>query len=378
MKVGIDCRLWNETGVGRYIRNLVDSLAEIDTTTQYILFFRKEAYETVPLPGKNFSKRLADIRWHTMKEQTAFASLLQKEQCDLVHFPYFSYPIFYTGKFVITIHDLILNHFPTGQATTLPSPLYWVKQIGYRFVLSQAIHRSSKILAVSKATRDEIIDHYSVKPEKIVVTYEGIDAKLLQKKMEKVDTPHPYFFYVGNAYPHKNLERLVDGFADFIKHEKDVVDLIFVGKEDFFYKRLKEKVLRQAQNVKGLSERIHFFQNISDNQLVYLYHHAKGVVLPSLMEGFGLPALEAMANNCLVIASEIAAFLEVCGDAGVYFDPYNPHDIAQVLQHVYEGKVGTEEKKRKGEKRAKLFSWKKMAQQTLAVYESSIGIRSSQ
>ncbi len=367
-KIGIDCRLWNETGVGRYIRNLVSNLAKLDTRNQYILFLRKGEYEIVPLPGKNFEKRLADIRWHSVKEQTQFAHLLQKEKLDLVHFPYFSYPILYKGNFIITIHDLILNHFPTGQATTLPSPIYWLKQLGYRFVVSKAVKKASRIIAVSKATRDEIIDHYKIKPEKITVTYEGIDESLIKEKMEKVDTPHPYFFYVGNAYPHKNLERLVEGFALF-SHGK-VVDLIFVGKEDFFYKRLKEKVEKL-----GLSERIHFFQNISDGQLVYLYHHAKGVVLPSLMEGFGLPALEAMENDCLVIASEVPAFLEVCGTTAVYFDPYSTEDIANVLQNVYEGKVGVTEKKQQGKKRAKEFSWKDMARQTVDVYESSISIR---
>lgn len=362
-RIGIDCRLWNETGVGRYIRNLILHLAKLDTTNHYILFLRSEEFETVPLPGKNFEKRLADIRWHSLKEQTEFAQQLEKEKLDLVHFPYFSFPVFYKGKFVITIHDLILNHFPTGKATTLPSPVYWLKQAGYRFVVAQAIKRAVKIIAVSKATRDEILEHYRVPAEKIVVTYEGADENLTKEKMEKVDTPNPYFFYVGNAYPHKNLERLVDGFRVFLDKTHEKLDLIFVGREDFFYKGLKEKVEKL-----GLTKRIHFFQNISDGQLVYLYHHARGVVLPSLMEGFGLPALEAMANDCLVIASEIPAFIEICGSSAVYFDPYDSSTIAQSMHDVYAGQVGVKEKKQEGIKRAKNFSWSVMAKQTLEAY----------
>lgn len=364
-RIGIDCRLWNETGVGRYIRNLVKDLALLDRENQYILFFRKEEYEIVPLPGKNFEKRLADVRWHSIKEQTDFARILQKEKLDLVHFPYFSYPVFYKGPFVITVHDLILNHFPTGKSSTLPSPLYWLKQFGYRYVLAQAIKKAARIITVSKATRDEILDHYRVDLERIVVTYEGSDENLIKEKMEKIDTPHPFFFYVGNAYPHKNLERLIAGFNLFLQKTKETVDLIFVGKEDYFYQRLKEEVAK-----KDLSPRVHFFQHISDGQLVYLYHHAKAVVLPSLMEGFGLPALEAMTNNCLVAASEVPAFLEVCGTNAVYFDPYNPKDIAKVLSKIYEGKVGSKEKKQKAEKRAKEFSWHTMAKQTLETYIS--------
>lgn len=364
-KIGIDCRLWNETGVGRYIRNLVENLAVLDKQNKYVLYFRKEEFETVPLPGKNFEKRLTDIRWHSIKEQTEFASLLQKEKLDLAHFPYFSYPVFYKGKFVITVHDLILNHFPTGKSSTLPTPLYWLKHMGYRYVLSQAIKNSEKIIAVSKATRDEILDHYRIKPEKIIVTYEGLDKNLTKEKMEKVDTPHPFFFYVGNAYPHKNLERLIEGFGTFLSRTKDIVDFIFVGKEDYFYKRLQEEVEK-----KNLSERIHFFKNISDGQLVYLYHHAKAVVLPSLMEGFGLPALEAMANNCLVAAAEIPAFLEVCGNSALYFDPYDPNDMARILREIYEGKTSAKERKQQGEKRAKDFSWQTMAKETLTAYTS--------
>ena len=365
MKIGIDCRLWNQTGVGRYIRNLVAELSKIDRGNQYVLFFCQEEFETVPLPGKNFEKRLANIRWHSIEEQVKFARLLEKEKLDLVHFPYFSYPVVYGGKFVITIHDLIINHFPTGKSSTLPSPIYWLKHLGYRLVVNEAIRKSAKIIAVSKATRDEIIDHYHVKPEKITVTYEGIDENLIKEKMEKVDTPHPYFFYVGNAYPHKNLEMLVDGFREFLKQIKSDVDLIFVGKEDFFYKRLKEKVEKI-----GLTQRVHFFQHITDGQLVYLYHHAKAVVLPSLMEGFGLPALEAMANDCLILASEIPAFLEVCGESAVYFDPYNAVDVAQKLFIVYQGKVGASEKKRIAMLRSEKFSWYQMAKETISLYNS--------
>src|SRR5260221_9136957 len=153
MRIGIDCRLCYETGVGRYIRNLVHELAQLDTTNEYTLFFRKEEFETVPLPGKNFYKILADVRWHTFAEQTVFKKILEKEKLDLIHFPYFSYPISYRGKFVITIHDLIIDHFATGKSSTLFAPVYMLKQLGYRFVLRNAIAKSRNVIAVSGATK---------------------------------------------------------------------------------------------------------------------------------------------------------------------------------------------------------------------------------
>src|SRR5216683_2789679 len=133
MRIGIDCRLWNETGIGRYIRNLVTNLAEIDThNNEYVLFLRKNEYDTLVTPGNNFRKRLADIHWHSVAEQTSFLKMLYKERLDLVHFPYFSYPILYARPFVITIHDLILFHYPTGKASQLPSFMYQTKLFAYK------------------------------------------------------------------------------------------------------------------------------------------------------------------------------------------------------------------------------------------------------
>lgn len=366
MKIGIDCRLWNETGVGRYIRNLVAELEILDTTNNYTLFFLKDEFETVPLPGKNFKKVLAPVRWHTLAEQTRFKHIVEKEKLDVVHFPYFSYPVGYKGKFVITIHDLIIDHFATGKASTLLAPFYFFKRLGYKFVLKNAIKHAQKIIAVSGATKQEIIDHYHPNSAKVIVTYEGIDSALLKKNEEKIDVKKPFFFSVGNAYPHKNLERLVGAFSLFYKKNPDV-HYIFVGKEDYFSKQL-EKLVAEKQ----LDKNISFYKSVSDGQLTYLYHQAMGLVVPSLMEGFGLPALEAMSNACLVVASEIPAFLEVCGDIPIYFDPYSIEDIAEKLDSVYKGKVARiQEKKNQGVQRAKKFSWKEMAQQTLEIYESA-------
>lgn len=172
MKIGIDARLWDQTGVGRYIQQLVANLAEIDKKNQYILFLTKE-HRDLPLPGPTWEKRLVDIRWHSLKEQILLPYILWKEHLDLVHFPYFSLPIFYPGKFVITIHDLILDHFGTGQASTLPLFLYKIKRLGYKLVTWVAIRRAAKIITVSETTKQEIVNHYKVDPEKVVVTYEA-------------------------------------------------------------------------------------------------------------------------------------------------------------------------------------------------------------
>ncbi len=378
MRIGIDARLWNESGVGRYIRNLIAELAKIDKKNHYVLFFRSKEFTNILLPGKNFEKKLADVQWHTIEEQLRLPSILNKEKLDLVHFPYFSVPIFYARPFVVTIHDLILHHFPTGQASTLFSPLYWAKLLGYKFIIAQAAKRSRKIITVSNATKDEIIDHLGVSESKIVVTHEGIDEQILNSKSQilnksknsKFQIPNSKFFlYVGNAYPHKNLERLIEAFSRVKSHESRV-KLVLVGKEDFFYRRLKEKV----QKI-GLGESVVFYGEATDEELIGLYKNALALIMPSLMEGFGLPALEAMSNKCLVLASNIPALREICGDAALYFNPFDVGDLTEKLKAIHSNDTYHYSKNiQKGIERAKMFSWEKMAKETLVVYESCIGL----
>jgi glycosyltransferase involved in cell wall biosynthesis len=176
--------------------------------------------------------------------------------------------------------------------------------------------------------------------------------------------------YVGNAYPHKNLEKLIEAFIAFKKESKDEVKLILVGKDDYFYKRLRDRIEKEKL------ENIIIKHNVSDEELFTLYTHALAFVSPSLMEGFGLPPLEAMSASCSVLVSDIPSFREVCQESAFYFDPSSKESLKQQLQFVY----NLDHKKKEahiqnGLNRVKEFSWKRMAEQTLKVYESSISLR---
>ncbi len=369
MRIGIDARLWNETGVGRYIRNLVMQLQEIDQKNEYVLFVKSLGDVAVSPP--RWKIVATDIRWHTIEEQVKFPKILEKENLDLVHFPYFSIPIFYNRPYVITIHDLIINHYPTGKASTLPFPLYQLKRFGYQYVLNHAASKAKKIITVSEATKLEIVDHLNVSKEKIVVTYEGVDERVKGDKTFPFPLhPFPYLLYVGNAYPHKNLERLVEAFQ-LIYQEYPYVKLVLVGKENYFYDRLKESVREM-----GLEKVVVFVGGVSDEELILLYKNAKALVLPSLMEGFGLPGLEAMQQECLVLASDIPVFREIYHDAAIYFNPLAVNAIHVTIREVLENKKDFRKIIEKGSKRVDAFSWKKMTEETLKIYENSLGIRS--
>lgn len=365
MRIGIDARLWNETGVGRYIRNLVNNLKTLDKENEYTLFVKNDTQVSV------FNNRWkivkVNIPWHSIKEQIIFPKILKKENLDLVHFPYHSVPLFYSKPYVVTIHDLIPMHFSTGEASTLPLPIYKLKFLGYKMVISNAIIRSKKIIVPSRATKQDILENFKVPAFKIVVTSEASELKGKVDGDEKLVPNNDYFLYVGNCFPHKNLTNLVHAYKS-IKSEFPKIKLFIVTKEDKFYRDLRRKVKHE-----GLEDYVSFYKDINDRKLAVLYKNTNALVLPSLYEGFGLPALEAMASGCLVLASDIPSLRELCGNSALYFDPKNIADLEAKMRESLT--LDFDKKKKEGLIRASSFSWEKMARETLKVYESSVSLR---
>src|SRR3989344_6792210 len=353
MKIVIDGRLINQTGVGRYMRNLISELGRQDKVNFYVLIVRSEDFQGVVLPNTRWMKRRVDVRWHTLDEQLHMPAVLASEKPDLVHIPYFNIPIFYFGPMIVTIHDLIIDHFDTGKASTLPYWKYLIRRIGYKLVMCIGLHRAKKIIAVSQSTKRELIEHYWLPEEKIVVTYEGVDERL-DVRQERI-VKEPYFLYVGNAYPHKNVETLLEAFQK-VKNAK----LVLVGKIDLFYERLQQRVSEL-----GLNDSVIFFGGASDDELINLYDHAIALVCPSLMEGFGLPPLEALARGCPVICSDISVFREILGNSPAYFSPLDVEALQQLLKRVNGAGFHI-----KDNSLSKKYSWMTMTRETLSIYLS--------
>lgn len=360
MNIGIDARLIEETGVGRYIRNLIVQLGKQDSENTYVIFLRKKSFDAFMLPNSRWRKVLAEVAWHTVREQLVMPMLFGQAKLDLVHIPYHNPPIFYLGRMVITIHDLTILHFNTGKATTLPPFIYALKRLGYWVELAVGLRLAQAVIAVSEITKKELVTHFAVPKEKIFVTYEGVDAKLLQdraKSSPKKADKDPYFLYVGNAYPHKNLNMLVAGFAKY----KGPQRLVLVGAEDYFYRRLKQLVTSI-----GLSHRVEFFGSANDTELHQLYRGADALVFPSLMEGFGLPALEALALGTRVLCSDIPIFHEILKENATYMDSTNADLVAIALATITQQKVKHFDVSMLGK-----YNWERMAKDTKKIYESS-------
>lgn len=363
MKIGIDARLWNQTGVGRYIRNLVgeiDRIADSNHPHSYVVYLMPEEYKNVQFTSDRIQKRSVNIRWHSVQEQIKFPQIISKDNLDLMHFTYYSVPYRYKKPYVITLHDVIIYHYYTGKASTLPFPLYHLKHMAYKMLLSQIKKNACKILVPLEATRNDVVALFPTVKSKTIVTREGFDTRISQAHAEGTPfeelSKQKYFLYVGNAYPHKNLSRLLKAFTEL----DESVKLVLIGKNDYFYKKLKPT----------LPANVMVLHDVTDAELGYLYKHAVACVSPSLMEGFGLPLLEAMSLSTMVVASDIPAFKEVCKDSALYFNPKNVHSIMSTLMQALNlAPDSKKERISKGKQYASTYSWKEMVQETINAYE---------
>jgi glycosyltransferase involved in cell wall biosynthesis len=367
MKILIDGRLYGleNAGLGRYLMNLVGELSKIGTKNEYVLLLRRKYFDNLELPA-NWKKVLADFRHYSITEQFVLPGLINKENPDIVHFPHFNVPILYGGKFIVTIHDMLMHDFAGLSATTLPSPLYYLKRIVYKLVFRRAVFGSSQIIVPSKAVKDELESYYKLKHGKVEVIYEGFDERIGDRDSVKIEKP--YFVSAGNAYPHKNLGRLIEAVVSLNKNTNRNMILAIASARSVFTERLQTLIKKLgAQNC------VKLLGFVPDDKLGSLYRNSLGFVFPSLSEGFGLPGLEAMNSGTLVLASEIPVFREIYDGNALYFNPLDFSSIEKEMENVIEMDPITRlERIEAGQKFSKRYSWTKMARETLDLYKTAV------
>ncbi|QQG41138.1 MAG: glycosyltransferase family 4 protein [Candidatus Woesebacteria bacterium] len=364
MKIIIDGRLYGleNAGLGRYLINLVEELGKLDKKNEYTILLRKKYFDSLKLSA-NWKKVLVDLRHYSFAEQIFLPGIITKEKPDIVHFPHFNVPILYKGMFVVTIHDMLMHDFAGLSASTLPGPLYFLKQSVYKFVFRRAVLASSRIIVPSYAVGAGLKKYYNLPDSKIETIYEGFDNKITLNRTKNND---PYFIYTGNAYPHKNLNRLIEAMVLLNEKVDRKVLLMIASARNVFTKRL-EKVITGLK----ADEYVKLKGFVPDSELGSLYKNSLGFVSPALSEGFGLPGLEAMSCGTLLLASDIPVFKEIYEKHATYFDPFDPSSIENAMRSVIETDAVTRRKKiLEGQKFSKGYSWVKMATQTLKIYES--------
>ncbi len=354
MKICIDARLWGikHTGIGRYIENLIDNLPG-----EVVLIVPSELANEPKLA--KFKKYFAHFHPYSLLAQFEMLWILSFIRPDVLHVPHFTIPILWPGKMVVTIHDLI-KHISRGHDTTTRHPLlYWPKYFGYLMIVWLAVHRASHIIVPAKYWKDILIKKYHLNPAKISVTYEGVSKTFTEHSIK--DYPFvasgSLVVYTGNLYPHKNIPVLIRAV------ELAKVNLAIVCARSVFEKRLP------------VSPRVQYLGRLTDEHLVNLYHGAVVFVFPSLIEGFGLPGLEAMAAGLPVIAARASCLPEIYGDAALFFAPHDPVDLADKIQSLLIDKKLRQKLIAKGQLQVKKYSWATMAAQTWQIYQTALKTR---
>ena len=174
MRILIDARLYGleNAGLGRYVVNLINELTMLDNKNKYIIILRRKYFDNLDLPN-NFEKVLFDHRHYSFMEQVKLPFLINKLNPDLVHFPHFNIPILYRGNFVVTIHDILMHNQRGFEARTLNPCKYVLKRLGYKFIFSEAVRKSKKVIVPSNAVKNDLLNYYKIDGNKVEVIYEG-------------------------------------------------------------------------------------------------------------------------------------------------------------------------------------------------------------
>lgn len=363
MIIGVDgneANIIKRVGVSVYTLNLLKYFKKkANAYTQFIIYLRTHPLLDLPSESKFFTYKI--VKGSFLWSQIFLPFYLYINKGINVFFS----PAHYTPRAcpvptVVTIHDLAFLYYPNE---FLKKDLYqlthWTKT---------SVNQAKTIIAVSKTTKNDIIKSYGINEQKIQVVYNGYEKAVKNPPptwKSTIKVKNPTILYVGTLQPRKNISILIQAFEKF-KMIYPEYKLILTGKKGWMYSQLFDEVQE-----KGLLNDVFFSDYISDLQLMFLYKHSSCFVLPSKYEGFGIPILEAMSHECPVIASFSSSLPEVGGDACLYFDPNNPHDLFEKLKMLHKDEVLRKELIKKGMERIKEFSWEKCCKETLEIIKNS-------
>jgi glycosyltransferase involved in cell wall biosynthesis len=363
MRVGIDARLvyYSQAGIGQYIVHLVDGLAKVDTQSEYVLLQSRKD-DTIILEQPNFRRTSLWTPSHHRLERYALNVELMRLGLDVLHSPDFIPPHRPTCKSVITVHDLAFLLYP--HFLTKESARYY----GH---IDEAVRWTDHIIAVSKSTRRDTVEHLGVAEDKITVVYEAANpifrpidrAHAQQQVHDQYGVDGPFILFVSTIEPRKNVPTLVRALWQLMECYKEDMHLVLAGGKGWLF----EDAFAIVEELQ-MDDRVHFVGRVSSEDLLYLYNAAEMLAHPAFYEGFGLPPLEAMACGLPVIVSNVASLPEVVGDAGILIDPHDVDELTVAMWRVLNDGDLNREMREKGLRQAGRFSWERAARETLEIY----------
>ena len=351
----------HETGNETYILGLIKGLSQIEEPLE-LFVYHAGGFSDQGARSMHLRKLIGASPWSRLTVDLPLRALI--DRVDVLHCTYVA-PAWKHSPLVLTVHDISYEAHPewfsARDLRVLKNSVPW------------SIHRADRVITVSEQCRKEIIQRYQVPEQKVVCVYnaagpaaEPIDADEARTELSAlgIDPSRRVVLAVGNLQPRKNLVRLISAFGRVAQDVPDA-DLVLVGPEHF-----RGDLVRQAGV--ALDSRVHFTGYLSDRQLAACYSIAAVFVFPSLYEGFGIPALEAMAHGAPVVCARAGALPEICAEAALYCDPLDEQSIADSLMRVLSDKALRESLSAAGFARQRTFTWAEAARQTLSVYRAAL------
>jgi glycosyltransferase involved in cell wall biosynthesis len=370
LHIVIDARRIRDFGIGTHIRSLIRALAKTDSINQYTVVNGPDDEAFLPeLPG-NFRSAVYTRSDRSELDHAAFPLFLRHLSPDLVHIPLNRIPLLMTKPYVVTVHDMSSLLFDQGISK------FHLQLRRYR--LQRGVKRASRVIAVSDATRRDVEHLLGVAPHRICRVYNAPDpafrvgeeanAAERDRILERYQIQYPFLLYAGNIRRHKNVPRLVEGFAvareQLASHPRyHELRLVIIGDTISEHPAVRQAVMRSR-----VEPVVRFLGFVDFETLRCFYQSAAAFVFPSRYEGFGLPPLEAMACGTPVVTSNVSSLPEVVGDAAIQVNPENVFDIARGIVNVLVNESLRESMIRRGIEQAGRFSWDRTAAEVLQIY----------
>jgi len=346
-------RMVLSAGIGTYLRHLVPRVWRALPSLDLCLLGRTEIlrrFEWAQRPGVTLVECEAPI--YSLREQGELAFKIPSNT-DLYWSPHYNIPLLFRGRLLVTVHDtfhLAMPQFVKG----------WHRRLYSRVMFRAVRSKAAGILCVSRFAKDQLLKYCPAGTQDVTVVHNGVDSSWLEFVPGAAPHSTPYLLFVGSVKPHKNLSRLLEAFDRLL--QKIPHDLVIIGRDKGFITGdalANEQLSLMHGRVTCIGEIDH------DHELLRrFYAHADALIMPSLYESFGLPALEAAASGCPIVLSRVGGLPEVYGDSALYCDPYNVDDIARTIFQM----VTDRELRRRyidhGRALATRYDWDKAAQQT--------------
>jgi glycosyltransferase involved in cell wall biosynthesis len=374
LHIGIDAHAVGTGLAGNetYIANLVEALAEVDTSNRYTLYVTKPA-AVARFAGRwsNFAVRRTLPQTPLVRIPVTLSAELRRRPVDLLHVQ-FTAPPFAPCPVVATIHDLAFEHLPVTFKRRS-----WMQ---LRLTVRRTARRAAQIITVSEYSKRDIVETYGVAPDRVTVTHEAAaahfrpvtDGRELRRVRQLYGIAGDYILAVGSVQPRKNLARLVRAYSDLRRRpdQAKLPRLVVVGKLAWLY----EETLRAVEEC-GVRGDVTFTGYVPEGDLPALYSGALCFAYPSFFEGFGLPPLEAMRCGAPVLVGDRTSLPEIVGDGGLLVDPFDTAAISAALARLIDDEGLRRTLRERGLARAARFDWRETARKTLEVYQRATGGR---